>query len=152
MALAPVETDRTDVVAVDPARLWGVLDDVAAYPRFWPWLRSFDGSELRPGARWRGVIVVAGPLRLAVDVHIEAVAAGRCVAARIGGDLAGRARIDVAPHAEGATLRLTAALHPGRRDLRALTRWARPHAQASHDRVIVRAVTQLADHVAETPA
>jgi hypothetical protein len=151
VALAPVETDRTDLVAVDGTRLWAVLEDVAAYPRFWPWLRGFDGTELRPGVVWHGVIVVAGPLRLAVAAHLDAVATGRCVAARIAGDLTGRARIDVAPHADRATLRLTAALHPERRDLRALTRWARPLAQASHDRVIGRAVTQLADHVAAPP-
>ncbi|QYG92298.1 hypothetical protein HC251_07485 [Iamia sp. SCSIO 61187] len=151
MALAPVETDRTALVAVDGARLWAVLEDVAAYPGFWPWLRSFDGAELRPGAVWRGVIVVAGPLRLSIDVHLDAIATGQCVAARIAGDLSGWARIDVAPHADGATLRLTAALHPERRDLRALTRWARPVAQASHDRVISRAVAQLADHVAAPP-
>lgn len=148
VALAPVVTDRTDVVAADPGRLWDLLADVAAYPTFWPWLRRFDGRALAAGETWRGVIAVRGPLRLAVAVHLDEVVAGRSVVAHLGGDLSGRARIDLGPVDGGTALRLAATLVPERRALRALTRAARPVAQASHDRVIARALGQLADHVA----
>jgi hypothetical protein len=142
--LAPVVTDRTDRVAVDPGRLWAVLADVAAYPTFWPWLRDFDGSDLRAGGRWRGVIDVIGPLRLAVTVHLDEVVAGRSVAAHLTGDLSGTARVELRPDGRGTALRLTAALVPERGALRLLTRAARPLAQASHDRVIARALAQMA--------
>ncbi|HEX7133147.1 MAG TPA: SRPBCC family protein [Iamia sp.] len=147
MAVDPVLTDRTDAVAVAPARLWAVLEDVRGYPTFWPWLRDFDGRELRAGAAWRGVIDAGGPLRLGVVIHLEEVEPGRCVTARIGGDLTGSARVDLVPDGRGTGLRLTASLLPERADLRALTRWARPLAQASHDRVIARALAQLARHL-----
>lgn len=147
MALAPVVTDRTDLVAVAPDRLWAVLADVAAYPTFWPWLRGFDGRDLRAGATWRGVIEVVGPLRLGVAVHLDVVDPGRAVAAHLTGDLTGTARIELAQHAPGTALRLTAALVPERGVLRALTRGVRPVAQASHDRVIARALVQLTTHL-----
>jgi hypothetical protein len=143
----PVVTDRTDVIAVAPDRLWGVLADVDDYPSFWPWLRSFDGRALETGTVWRGVIDVAGPLRLEVAIHIDEVVVERCVRAHLAGDLSGPARLDVTPDDRGSALHLTAALVPERADLRALTRWTRPIAQASHDRVIARAVSHLATHV-----
>jgi hypothetical protein len=143
-----VVTDRTDVVPVAPDRLWAVLAAVTAYPSFWPWLRDFDGSDLRAGVTWRGVIDAGGPLRLGVAIHLEEVVVGRSVTARIEGDLAGSARLQVDPDGHGAVLRLAAALVPERADLRALTRWARPLAQASHDRVIARALAQLTAHLA----
>lgn len=147
MALAPVVTDRTDRIAAPPAGVWEVLADVEGYAAFWPWLRRFDGRSLEVGATWRGAIVVAGPLRLAVAVHLDEVVPGRAVAARLSGDLSGSARLAIGPDREGATLHLAADLVPERADLRALTRWARPLAQASHDRVIARALGQLAAHV-----
>lgn len=147
MALAPVVTDRTDVVAVDPGRLWAVLADVGGYPGFWPWLRDFDGRDLRTGACWRGVIDVIGPLRLAVTVQLDEVVAGRSVTAHLAGDLSGTARVELRPDGRGTALRLTAALVPERGALRALTRTARPLAQASHDRVIARALAQLTAHL-----
>jgi uncharacterized protein YndB with AHSA1/START domain len=140
---APVLTDRTDLLAVPPGRLWEVLEDVDGYPSFWPWLRSFDGRRLATGERWRGVIDVAGPLRLAVTITLTEVVAPRCVAARLDGDLSGTARIELAD----AGLHLTASLVPERRALRLLTRLARPLAQASHDRVIARAIAQLTAHL-----
>lgn len=145
--LAPVVTDRTDLVIVDPGRLWAVLADVAAYPAFWPWLQDFDGRDLRAGVRWRGVIDVIGPLGLAVTVHLDEVVAGRSVTAHLAGDLSGTARVELRPDGRGTALRLTAALVPERRTLRALTRVARPLAQASHDRVIARALAQLVAHL-----
>ncbi len=145
--LRPVATERTEVLDVAPDRLWEVLEDVSDYPSFWPWLGSFDGRELTAGATWRGVITVAGPLRLALLVHLDEVVPGRSVTAHLGGDLAGRARIDVGPDGDGAALRLVASLVPERPALRALTRVARPVAQASHDRVITRALTQLTHHI-----
>lgn len=140
-------TDRIDVVGVAPDRLWEVLADVGAYPSFWPWLRSFDGRRLAAGETWRGVIDVAGPLRLDVLIRLTEVVPRRRVAARLGGDLSGRARLELAPDRAGAALRLEAALVPERIDLRLLTRGARPLAQASHDRVIARALRQLAAHI-----
>ncbi|HEV7720794.1 MAG TPA: SRPBCC family protein [Iamia sp.] len=141
-----METDRTDVIAVAPDRLWAVLADVGGYPSFWPWLRHFDGRDLRVGATWRGVIDTGTPLRLTVTLHLTEVVPERSVAARLGGDLSGSARVEVAPDGDGAALRLTATLAPERADLRILTRWARPLAQASHDRVITRALAQLTTH------
>jgi len=146
-----VETDRTDVIAVAPDRLWAVLADVGDYPTFWPWLRSFDGRELAAGVVWRGQIDVAGPLRLPVAIHLDEVVPGRCIGAHLGGDLTGPARVDVTAAGAGSALHLTAALVPRRADLRSLTRWARPLAQASHDRVITRALAHLATHVETHP-
>jgi len=145
-----VRTDRTDVVPVAPAELWDRLAEVPAYPSFWPWLQAFDGRRLAAGEEWHGTIVVAGPSRLAVTIHLDEVVPGRGVQARVAGDLSGRARIDLAPASTGTgtDLHLVATLVPEARALRLLTRWARPLAQASHDRVIGRALRQLSAHLA----
>lgn len=139
----PLLTDRTDVVGVSTTELWAVLADVPAYPTFWPWLRSFDGRRLATGERWHGVIDALGPLRLGVTITLTEVVPQRSVSARISGDLTGTARLVLAPGA----LHLTAALAPERRALVRLTRWARPVAEASHDRVISRAIAQLTTHL-----
>lgn len=124
-----------------------MLEDVPAYPGFWPWLRRFDGRRLAVGEVWHGTIAAVGPLRLTVAVHLDVVVPGRSVAAHLAGDLTGTARLALAPGPAGTALHLTAVLVPERPALRALTRGARPLAQASHDRVIARALAQLGAHV-----
>jgi uncharacterized protein YndB with AHSA1/START domain len=144
-----IETDRALVVAAPPGRVWEVCDDVAAYPSFWPWLRAFDGRRLAAGERWAGVVHVAGPFRLPLVVVIAEVVDGRRVRAEVHGAIRGRATVELAPDDAGTLLRLTARLSPRPRSPLALaTRLARPLAQASHDRVIARALAQLTAHVA----
>jgi hypothetical protein len=131
----------------EPGDLWAVLDDVPAYPAFWPWLRRFDGRRLVVGEVWHGTIAAVGPLRLTVAVHLDEVVPGRSGAARGAGPRPATARLALAPDPAGTALHLTAVLVPERPALRVLTRWARPLAQASHDRVIARALSQLGGHV-----
>lgn len=146
-----VETDRTVVLPAPPGAAWAVLADVPSYPTFWPWLHPFDGRRLAAGEEWRGTISATGPLRLRIGVRIDEVVPERSVHATLSGDLTGTAHItldEAVSLLDGATaLRLVAALEPRRPGLRALTRFARPVAQASHDRVIDRALAQLAAHL-----
>lgn len=143
-----IETDRTVVLPVPPDRVWEVCEDVPAYPSFWPWLRRFDGRRLAVPEQWHGVVSVAGPFRLPLVVTIGGMTPGRRVQAHVQGSIVGVATVELALHDDGTLLRLTAELMPRPFSPLALaTRLARPLAQASHDRVITRALAQLAAHV-----
>jgi uncharacterized protein YndB with AHSA1/START domain len=143
-----IETDRTVVVAASPERVWEVLSDVPAYPSFWPWLRRFDGRHLVAREEWSGSIVVAGPLRMRIGIHLTEVTTGRRVRAIVRGTVMGAATIETRLHDGGTALHLTANLVPRPLSpLALLTRASRPLAQASHDRVIARALDQLTAHL-----
>lgn len=140
-------TDRVDPMPVGPEALWARLGDVGAYPGWWPWLRAFDARALRAGETWRATISPPLPWRLTVAIHLEEVVEAERVVARLTGDIAGPARLELRPDPGGTLLALRAELAPAKPALRALAATARPLAQASHDHVIVRALDQLRRHL-----
>jgi Polyketide cyclase / dehydrase and lipid transport len=131
-----VESNRTYLLPMPPAALWEQISDVTAYQRWWPWLRSFDGSGLARGDVW--CCAVRPPLRYTVrfTVTLNEVLAHRLVSAVIDGDICGRARLEIVAAARGSEVRLISALRPDTRLLRAITAVARPVARHGHDWVL----------------
>src|SRR5262245_19438722 len=113
--------------------VWAALAATDDYTTWCPWLSSFDAAGLVAGARWR--CAVRPPLRYSVRFAVEIVEVERprFVTARVSGDIAGRARIDVAGQGDGSSVRLTSALTPTRRTVAWLTALAAPIARRSHD-------------------
>src|SRR4051812_32008169 len=103
---APFTFDRSWDFDVSPQRLWAVLEETPAYPRWWPWLRSFEPVALEVGARTRGTIGPPLPYVLAVDLHVIDVVPESLVEVNVSGDVAGPARLEIAPRAAGSTARL----------------------------------------------
>ncbi|MEX2626118.1 MAG: SRPBCC family protein [Ilumatobacteraceae bacterium] len=133
---------RTLARTVDVPRpvdeVWGRLIEIDRYPVMWPWLRGLD---------WRGGFVagagcacrVRSPLGYSVrfDVVLDRVVPAGLVEATVTGDVAGSARLELAPAgAERCELRLVTMLVPRRALLRALNRFAPPVARTGHDRIV----------------
>jgi hypothetical protein len=140
-----VESSRTYRLPMPPPALWAQIGDVNAYQRWWPWLRMFDGQRLAAGDVWR--CSVRPPLRYTVrfTVTIDKVVAHRLVSATIAGDICGVAKLEIAAAAGGSEVRLTSALRPDTRLLRAITAVARPVARHGHDWVLDRGARQFTE-------
>jgi uncharacterized protein YndB with AHSA1/START domain len=139
-----VVTDRWFTFPAAPDAVWAALRQTDLYPRWWPWLTSFEADGLHPGATWR--CAVRAPLRTTLRFRLLIDAATeRGVAARLDGDLAGTARITFHPADHGATrLRLEARLRPCTAPVVALSRLAPPVARWSHDRIVGTGARQFA--------
>jgi hypothetical protein len=127
--------------------VWAALAATDDYTTWWPWLTAFDADGLVAGARWR--CAVRPPLRYSVRFAIEIVEVEppSFVTARVVGDIAGRARIDVAAHGDRSSVRLSSALMPTRRTVAWLTVLAGPIARRSHDWILDTGARQFAAHV-----
>lgn len=142
--LAPFTTDRSWDFAVSPARLWELVSDTSAFPRWWPWLRVLEPVALEPGARTHCVIDPPLPYRLAVDLHLRDVVPVTRIDVDVSGDVRGPARLEIAPAGpERSTARLTWELEVSRPLLRGGARLARPVLQWGHDWVVGRGVEQF---------
>lgn len=139
-------TDRTHRFEVDPQRLWDALTDIDDYPRWWPWLRSFEAEAFAPGARWRCVVrpPLGYPVRFAIT--LGEVAPPRHADAVVGGDIEGHARLDITGHGQGSELRLVSELRPVSPLVRVVTRLASPVARTSHDWVLDTGLRQFRRH------
>ena len=128
-----------------PDEVWAALAATAEYPTWWPWLTAFDAAGLVAGARWH--CTVRPPLRYSVRfaVDLDEVVPPCVVTARVSGDIAGRARIDITRHGtERSEVRLVSALTPTRRTIAWLTTMAGPIARRSHDWVLDTGARQFA--------
>ncbi len=147
-----VRSDRSFPFEVGPGALWSALTRVDRYRLWWPWLRRFEADSFAPGERWR--CAVRSPLLYPVrfDVMLEEVVAGRWATARVAGDIAGHARIEVTPDGDGSRLRLVSTLAPEAWLLRAIARLAPPVARFGHDRLLDTAVGQFGARAFGHPA
>lgn len=127
--------------------MWVTLEQVERYRSWWPWLRSFDGRALAEGERWACSVQPPLPYRVRFTIELVEVVEADHVTASIGGDVAGTARIDLVPCGTGTELQLTAELRAATRWLGRVERWAHPVARFGHDRIIDRALDQLARRV-----
>ncbi|MDQ3147825.1 MAG: SRPBCC family protein [Actinomycetota bacterium] len=135
--------DRRWHFEVTPARLWEVLARTGDYPGWWSWLHDFESDGLHPGAAARFTVRPPLPYRLHVTVAIEAVFPAERVEARIGGDLEGTARLEVAPCGDGCEARLVWSLTLARPLLLRMERVARPAMVWGHDAVVGVGVRQF---------
>lgn len=138
-----LRTDRCEVLPCPVERAWAHLARPDRYGDWWPWLRHPHLTRLATGERWAAQVASPLPLRLRLTVDLVEVAGPHLVVAVVSGDLAGPARLDLAPGASGCTLRLRSELVPRRPALRLLTAAARPLARRSHDHVLTRGIGQL---------
>ena len=139
-----MHTERSTRIAAAPDAVWDTLRQVDRYRDWWPWLRSFDARGLEQGDRWTCTVRPPLPYQVTFTIVLEDVVGGEAVAARVEGDVEGEARIDLVPDTDGTDLRLVADLHAATPWLRRLDRWARPVARFGHDRIIDRALADLA--------
>ncbi len=124
--------------------VWAALAATDLYATWWPWLTTFDAAGLVAGARWQ--CAVRPPLRYTVRFGIEILEVQEpdFVTARVSGDIAGQARIEVAGRGERSEVRLTSALMPTGRTVAWLTAVAGPIARRSHDWILDTGARQFA--------
>lgn len=139
-----LRTDRSYPLDEPVERVWEALTCVEEYPRWWPWLRRFEGRELAPGQRWQARIRVPMPWTLRFTVDIGAVDPPERVDATLTGDVDGTATVTLVPCGAGVIIRLRSDLAPRHRLLRAVHRLAPSLSRRLHDRVIDNAFEQFA--------
>jgi hypothetical protein len=128
----------------EPPEVWAALTSVDRYRSWWPWLTHLEADGFAPGATWR--CEVRPPLRYRVrfELHLGDVAVAESVDATLRGDIAGHARLTLAPPPDGGTvLRLESWLAPSAPWLRALSSLARPVTQRGHDWVLDTGLRQF---------
>ena len=140
---APFTFDRSWEFETSPARLWAVLSDTAAFPRWWPWLRSFEPVSLEAGARTHCAIGPPLPYVLTVELTVLEVVQESLVDVTVSGDVAGPARLEIEPTATGSTARLVWELEVCRPLLRVAAGVARPVLQWGHEWVVSNGVEQF---------
>jgi len=137
-------SDRRYRFAVPADDLWAALDATEAYRRWWPWLRSFEADGLRAGGQWRCAVRPPLPYTLRFAIDLDEVVAPRLVAARLSGDIAGTARVEVAPTEDGCEVRLTSTLRPSSMAFAMFATVTRPVVRRGHDWVLDTGAAQFA--------
>jgi uncharacterized protein YndB with AHSA1/START domain len=136
--------DRSWSFAVPPEELWSAVSRTDAFPHWWSWLRHFDAPGLHTGARATCVIQAPLPYALHLAIDIEWADPPHRVDTIVRGDLAGPARLEIAPHGDGgSSARLVFDLAVHNRVLRPLAGLARPALEWAHDRVVDTGVEQF---------
>jgi uncharacterized protein YndB with AHSA1/START domain len=135
--------DRTYDFDADAAALWDAFSDIAAYRRWWPWLRSIEGDGLVAGGVTRAVIWAPVPWLVHIRLTVLRLEPGRRVDVEVGGDFTGPASMEIAEAAAGASVRLMWQLTPAAAPLRLAARVARPLMQAGQDWVVSAGLGQF---------
>ena len=140
---APFRFDRTWHFDVSLERLWGAVADTEAYPRVWPWLDDFQTGPLSVVTVARFRVRPPLPYRLQFTVQVDDVVEYEHVSARVGGDVEGPARLDLAPTPTGSSARLTWELELRRPSLARVEPLVRPVMILGHNLVVARGVRQF---------
>lgn len=140
---APFTFDRAWEFEIPPPKLWALLSDTSAFPRWWPWLRSFEPVSLEAGARSHCSIGPPLPYVLTVDLRVLEVVQESLVDVAVSGDVTGPARLEIRPTAAGSTARLVWTLEVRRPMLRVAAGMARPVLQWGHEWVVSNGVEQF---------
>ena len=93
--------DRSYWFPMRPDALWSALAETGDYRSWWPSLTDLEADGLAAGAVWRCTIRPPLPFPLRFAIHLDDVVRPTLVTAHISGDIAGTARLDVAPHGNG---------------------------------------------------
>jgi hypothetical protein len=141
--MRPFTFDRTWEFTAAPDALWDVLGRTDDYPRWWRWLREFDSDGLDVGSASRCVVRGPFPYSLAFTVHVRVVEPAVLVDTEVTGDLAGPARLEIAPNGDGSTARLVWEVELCPPLLREMARWARPLMEWGHGWVVDNGVRQF---------
>jgi uncharacterized protein YndB with AHSA1/START domain len=144
-----LDSDHRYRFSVPPEALWSALANTAGYRTWWPWLSAFEANGLVAGDVWRCSVRPPLPYTLRFAIHLDEVVPTELIAARVAGDIAGTARIDVAPTGEGCDVRLTSSLAPSSRAFGLLAKLARPIVRRGHDWVLDTGASQFASRAVE---
>jgi hypothetical protein len=142
-----VRSDRRHRFDVARDELWAAITSVEDFQAWWPWLKGFEAQRLAPGETWTCTVQPPLPYTLRFVLEIEDVVAHELVIARVSGDLAGSARLEVrelpGSGGERSEIRLRSSLSPTNSVLRAFARVARPVVRFGHDWVLDTGVQQF---------
>lgn len=144
--LAPFRFDRTWTFPVPPERFWELICRTGDYARWWPWLRTIEGGSLALGETVTCAVRSPLPYTIGVTVHIRELEEGKLVVGEVGGDLAGPARLEVAPdpaRPDRCRVRLAWTVELRRPMLRAVAKVGRPAMEWGHDWVVAQGVDQF---------
>lgn len=131
-----IRSDRRFPMPAPTERVWAALARPERFPDLWPWLRRFDGTELRRGATWSCAVQPPVPYLVRFRIHLDEVDDGRRIAAHVDGDVRGDAELTLEGDATGCELHLTAALDPAATLLRGMLTIAPPIARFGHDWIL----------------
>lgn len=133
-------------VDATPQRCWDALSRTQDYTLWWPWLRELDASSgLVAGCMAHGVIKAPLPYTMEFDVAVEHVEPAQRLDARISGDLAGPAALQLYERPHGTGIRITWDLELRAPLLRSLATVARPVMLWAHDRIVASGFEQFCD-------
>jgi hypothetical protein len=131
-----LDSDRSYRFEVASHALWSAIGDTADYPRWWPWLSDFEANGLMAGDVWTCTVRPPLPYRLRFAIHLDEVVPTTLVTARVSGDIAGTARLDIVPSDGGCDVRLRSSLSPSSAAFGVLALFARPIVRRGHDWVL----------------
>ena len=140
-----IRTDRHFPMPASRAVVWDALGRPDRFDETWPWLRSFDGSELRAGVTWRCEVQPPVPYRVRFAIHLREVVEGELIEAEVDGDVAGSARLELVDGELGTDLWLRSELAPGNGLLRSILRVMPPLARYGHDWILDTGARQFRD-------
>jgi hypothetical protein len=144
-----LDSDRSYRFAVSPDALWSAIAETADYQTWWPWLTAFEANGLAAGDVWRCTVRPPLPYRLQFAIHLDDVVPTSVVTARISGDIAGSARLDVTPGDDGGcAVRLRSTLSPNGTAFAWLARLAGPIVRRGHDWVLDTGARQFVTRAA----
>ena len=141
-------SDRRYHVLATPEVVWATLAATDQYQRWWPWLREFEATGLTAGDEWQCRVRPPLPYTVRFTIALQEVEPPRTIAARIEGDIAGTARVELTGRDGGCEIRLTSTLSPRGRTVRIMADLARPLARIGHDWVLDTGARQFATAVA----
>ena len=150
-----ISSNHTYRLPAPRAEVWRALAGVSAYPSWWPWLRRFTASALVEGDEWGCTIRPPLPYAIRCRVALVGVREPSLVVARVSGDIAGGARLeltDVRAGGGATEARITSLLEARRLPARLLARVAPPVARWGHDWVFTTAARQFAAALAASSA
>ena len=130
--------------------MWDAVSDTSRFPEWFPWLEADHLGPLTPGTVARFRIDPPLPYRLNLTVAVLDVVERERVDTEVTGDLAGPARLEVAPDGDGSTARLSWSLVVRRPTLTVLERVARPVMVWGHDAVVARGLDRFSDAIGAT--
>lgn len=132
--------------------MWAAITGVDRYRTWWPWLRTFEGSEFEPGARWRCVVSLRLPYRLRIEVRLTEVVPREWARAEITGDLDGWGHLTIHDDDRrdgGCVVRLASDLQPRRTALHLVDRYVPPVSRWGHDHLLTTGARQFRRHALE---
>ena len=139
--------DRRWAFDASPAELWQTLSRAEQFPRWWSWLRRFDGDGLsdglEEGARARCVVRGPVPYTLRFTVTVRRLVPRELIETDVTGDLEGPARLEILPDGSGSRARLAWTVELRDPLLRAASRFARPLMEWGHDWVVSAGLRQF---------